>query len=188
MILIVKQPNSSNTHTVVAYDYDSITWTINVHPGWRNEENNTALTHVSLKDLGYTDIVCAIGLDFYAQKNIRAKYHSSNGGDDCDASTFIFPREIEMKLGDNIDLKPSFVWKSLYRERWIEDKNPYLNFAILDSNKIKIFQKTKFSGWRKDYSDKIIMDPRTCNRDKKGLHNYNLFVGYYAVYPLNTLC
>lgn len=148
MILIVKQPNSSNTHTVVAYDYDSITWTINVHPGWRNEENNTALTHVSLKDLGYTDIVCAIGLDFYAQKNIRAKYHSSNGGDDCDASTFIFPREIEMKSGDNIDLKPTFVWKSLYRERWVEDKKPYLNFAILDSNKIKIFQKTKLPGWK----------------------------------------
>ncbi len=68
MILIVKQPNSSNTHSVVAYDYNSITWTINVHPGWRNEENNTALTHASLKDLGYTDIVCAIGLDFYAEK------------------------------------------------------------------------------------------------------------------------
>lgn len=40
----------------------------------------------------------------------------------------------------------------------------------------------------KDYSDKIIMDPRTCDRDHKGIYNYNLFVGYYAVYPLNTLC
>lgn len=39
-----------------------------------------------------------------------------------------------------------------------------------------------------DYSKKIIMDPRTCDRDNKGLHNYNLFVGYYAVCPLNTLC
>ena len=39
-----------------------------------------------------------------------------------------------------------------------------------------------------DYSKKIIMDPRTCDRDNKGVHNYNLFVGYYAVYPLNTLC
>lgn len=40
----------------------------------------------------------------------------------------------------------------------------------------------------KDYSGKIIMDPRTCDRNNKGVYNYNLFVGYYAVYPLNTLC
>ncbi len=36
-----------------------------------------------------------------------------------------------------------------------------------------------------DASGEIIMDPRTCDRNSGDGLNYNLFVGFYAVRPLN---
>ena len=38
-----------------------------------------------------------------------------------------------------------------------------------------------------DSDGKLIMDPRTCDRDSGNGLNYNLFVGFYAVRPLNTV-
>jgi len=38
-----------------------------------------------------------------------------------------------------------------------------------------------------DISDKLIMDPRTCNRNSGNGLNYNLFVGFYVIRPLNKM-
>lgn len=143
VILVVKQPNSTKAHSVVAYDYNSLTGDIYVHTWWRNETMNVALTRASLRDIGYTTIVSETSLDVKIEKNLEARYYSNNGGDDCSSSTFIFPREIKMTSGNFIDKRPTFTWKSLYSEKWEESRNPYINLSILNSNKTVLFQKTK---------------------------------------------
>ena len=138
VILVVKQPNTVKAHSVVAYDYNSGSGEIYVHTGWRDETNNIALTHVSLSDLGYTEIVSAISLQVNSSKNLGHKYYSESG-DSSFASTFIFPREMELVSGNFADMNPMFSWKSLYTEKWEMDKNPYFRLSVLNSNRNPLF-------------------------------------------------
>lgn len=140
-ILVVKQPSNSKAHSVIAYDYNSSNQEIYVHTGWRNEDNAVALTHVSLSDLGYTDIIDAITLEVNSEKELGSKYYSRSG-EGCTAAAFIFPREVELTSGNYADMRPTFSWKSLYSEKWELNNNPYFNFSILNTNKISIFEVT----------------------------------------------
>lgn len=145
-ILVVKQPNSKKAHSVVAYDYDQINDEIYVHPGWRNEANNMAITHVSLNDLGYTEIVSEVSLNLNVKKNLGIKYRSADGGDNYTASTFVCPREIELKSGNYVDMNPTFIWKSLFSEKWETNNDHYIDLSILNSNKVCVLKITKIYG------------------------------------------
>lgn len=136
-ILTVKNPTTLDTHTVVAYDYDPSTTEIYVHTGWKDETTNTALTHVSLSDLGYTQIVTRICLQINTSKNLGNKYYSlSNEG--YNASTFILPREIELVDGNYADMVPTFSWKSLYNEAWTNETY-YFNLSVLTIKGVEVF-------------------------------------------------
>jgi len=116
-----------------------------VHTGWKDEALGVSLTHVSLSDLGYTEIVGEISLDVNYSKNLGQKYFDESG-EGINSSTFIFPREVELVSGNYADMNPTFSWKSLYSERWEIDKNPYINFSILNSKRIRIFEVTGIRG------------------------------------------
>lgn len=145
VILVVKQPNTSKAHSVIAYDYNASNGEIYVHTGWKDETSGVSLTHVSLSDLGYTEIVNEISLDVSSSKNLGQKYFTQSG-EGINSSTFIFPREVELISGNYADMNPTFSWKSLYSEKWERDKNPYINFSILNSNRISIFEVTGIRG------------------------------------------
>lgn len=145
VILVVKQPNTSKAHSVIAYDHNSSNGEIYVHTGWRDETNDIALTHVSLSDLGYTEIVSAISLNINAEINLGRKYYSQSSGGSY-SSTFIFPREVELVSGNFADMSPTFSWKSLYSEKWETSKNPYINFSILNSYRASVFEVTNIRG------------------------------------------
>jgi len=138
VILLVQNPNNLGVHSVIAYDYDSKEDEIYVHTGWRDVEKDIALTHVSLSDLGYSSVLSTIYLDVFMEMKLGMKY-VSNKGDTYSASSFIFPREIELVSGNYADLNPIYSWKSLYLEKWVEDDLSF-NLCILDSNKKEIFQ------------------------------------------------
>lgn len=141
IILVAKQPNTSKAHCVIAYDYNSSNREIYVHTGWRDENNGVALTHVSLSDIGYTDIISAVTLDVNSEKKLGSKYYSQSG-EGSNASTFIFPREVELVSGNYADMRPTFSWNSLYSEKWESNKDPYFSFSILNSNRVSIFEVT----------------------------------------------
>lgn len=145
VILVVKQPNTSKAHSVIAYDYNASNGEIYVHTGWKDEASGVSLTHVSLSDLGYTEIVSEISLDVNSSKNLGQKYFTQSG-EGINSSTFIFPREVELVSGNYADMNPTFSWKSLYSEKWERDKNPYINFSILNSNRVSIFEVTGIRG------------------------------------------
>ena len=141
VIIVVRQPNTSKAHSVIAYDYDSSNQEIYVHTGWRNENSGIALTHVSLSDLGYTEIVSAVTLEVNSEKNLGQKYFSQSG-EGSSSSTFIFPREIELTSGNYADMIPTFSRKSLYSEKREYNKDPYFNFSVLNLNRISVFEVT----------------------------------------------
>ena len=51
-----------------------------------------------------------------------------------------------MVSGNYADMNSTFSWKTLYSEKWERDKNPYINFSILNSNRISIFKVTGIRG------------------------------------------
>lgn len=134
MVLTLSNENG-DSHAVVAYDCDRAKGDIYVHPGWWRDGMHTP-THVSLKELGYTQITSAVSLDFKSQKRLGAKYYSKSG-DGYAASNFMLPRQIRISSGDYVDVAPTFEWESLYEERW-EDFERYFNISLLDSNKHEI--------------------------------------------------
>lgn len=142
VILVVKEPNSDEAHSVVAYDYNAENDQIYVHTGWRDEQSNTTLTHVSISDLSFTQISGAISLDVRLPMSLGPKYFSKSGNEKYNASSFIFPREIQLVSGNYADMNPTFSWVSLWNEKWEKDKKPYFVFSILDSNKMTVFEVT----------------------------------------------
>lgn len=143
VILLVQKENSNEAHSVIAYDYNASSDQIYVHTGWRDEQLNTTLTHVSLSDMGYPHINAVISLDVSNHMSLGQKYISKSDSDRYNASSFIFPREIQLVSGNYADMNPTFSWMSLWNEKWVKDKNPYFNFAILDSNNVTLFKVTR---------------------------------------------
>lgn len=84
-------------------------------------------------------VVSEISLDVTSSKKLGQKYFSQSG-EGMNSSAFIFPREVELVSGNYADMNPTFSWKSLYSEKWERDKNPYINFSILNSNRVSIFE------------------------------------------------
>ena len=136
VILRAKESTSNAGHTMIAYDYDKNTGEIYVHPGWRDETNNIALTHVALSDLPYDDLldITYIDINDSFTHSHTFNYHSSYGDNIC-ACNYIYPREIELTSGNYGDTLPTFEWMSLHNEKWFSTYDLRLEFSIQDSNR-----------------------------------------------------
>ena len=140
-LLVLKNPKNNKAHSVIAYDYDDVNDEIYVHPGWRNDNLNTVVTHCSLSDLGYTEIVSSTNLLINNLPSLGKNYISSEGNL-YDASNFAFPREIELISGNYLDTEPMFCWTSLFDEKWFKEYNLFFNFSILNLDRVAIFEQT----------------------------------------------
>ena len=142
VILRAKKIGTSNSgHSFIAYDYDENNNEIYVHTGWRDEMADTALTHVSLSDLGYTDLWDATTIEPQTDYAYPKNYLSSNGSSIC-SSNYIFPQSIRITAGNHRDEPPTYEWKSLCQERWSAQYNPYFKLSILKNNKQILFSIT----------------------------------------------
>lgn len=142
VILRAKKPGSSTDgHAFVAYDYDDVNNEIYVHAGWRDEPADTALTHVSLSDLGYTDLWDATSIEPQTSYALPMNYQSSSGTSVC-SYNYIFPQDAELVSGNYVDTVPTFKWKSLSKEKWSIQRAPYYKFSILKSNRQTVFTDT----------------------------------------------
>ena len=130
--VIVRAKNSSNNcHAFVAYDYDEASDEIYVHTGWRRESDNTALTHVSLKSLGYLTILDATGVNFKGEHNHSDNYISSIGNKECSCN-YIYPREITILSDNTNDDVPRIQWKSFYKEKWYSDLDLKFELSLIN--------------------------------------------------------
>lgn len=126
-------------HSFIAYDYDEANDEIYVHTGWRDEDSGKTLSHVSLSSTGFTSFCYAISLDVSMPSTFSYNYHSTLG-EDGSARNIVFPQDIEMASGNYRDELPTFKWKSIYKERWIETYNPYFDLSILNLSSYQIFR------------------------------------------------
>ncbi len=132
VLLIVSSPTLGG-HALIAYDYDSKSDEIYVHPGWKDSSGN-ALTHVSLSSLGFTTINSAVSISVNSSHSHTNNYHSSRNIDVC-SCMYSFPQVASISSGNYRDMTPTFTWKSLYKEKWFEQYNPYFKMSILKSNR-----------------------------------------------------
>ena len=138
-VLLRSESSSLGGHAFITYDYDEKTDEIYVHTGWRDENANKTLSHVALSSTCFTNIIDAISLDVKMSSSISFNYRS-NSGIKGSARNYIIPQDIEIVSGNYRDELPTYVWKSLYKEKWIEEYNPYFNFSILNEYSKNIFQ------------------------------------------------
>lgn len=136
-VILAVAEEGGGSHVVIGYDCNRKKGEIYVHPGWRKEGMATP-THVALSDIGYTDILSSVNLNFKSAKKLGPKYYSSSG-DGYAASNYMLPREIEIKSGNYVDTSPTFEWKSLYEEKW-ENFERHFDLALLDSNKMEVYR------------------------------------------------
>ena len=135
-LLYVKNTTTTAAHAVIAYDYNFLTGDIYVHSGWRDSVNNKALTHVTLDDLTYSEILYAVTLRLNLPMNLAAKDAFYN------ASHLIYPNNIELTSGNYVTSRPTFEWNSLFKEEWFIQYNTYIVFEILDNNKNVLSSRT----------------------------------------------
>lgn len=139
VLLRAKNSNEETGHAMIAYDYDSKSQEIFVHAGWRNEETGMALTHVSLKDLGY-DILCdATSININYDYAYPRNYVRSNGTTIA-SSNYWIPRNIKLVSGNYRDTLPTFSWDGMFKEKWVLDKDPFYILSILNSSNYSIFK------------------------------------------------
>ncbi len=137
LILFVKDLSNNDIHTVIGYDYDSVNNQIYVHTGWRNEDNNNSLNHISLNDLGYTEILNAFYLDVSLTKELGNKYFVNGQG--YSAFSFVYPHNIRLVSGNYIDLNPTFYWDSVKDEKLCNLNNLKYSFTVLNQNDETIY-------------------------------------------------
>ncbi len=138
-VILRSESSSLGGHAFIAYDYDESADEIYVHTGWRDDNSNKTLSHVSLSSTGFTNIKDAISLDVMAPSTFSYNYHSTSGENGA-AQNFVFPQDIKIVSGNYRDELSSFAWKSIYKEKWIKTYNPYFKFSILNSSSYQMFQ------------------------------------------------
>lgn len=138
-VILRSESSSLGGHAFIAYDYDALTDEIYVHTGWRDDNSNKTLSHVSLSSTGFIKLTDAISLDVMSPSSFSYNYHSKSG-ENCSAQNFIFPQDIEIISGNYRDELPTFKWKSVYKEKWVKKYKPYFNFSILNSSSYQIFK------------------------------------------------
>ncbi len=178
---VLLRTNDFNGHAFIAYDYDDKTDELYVHAGLRRESDNTALTHIPLGTLDSLQLWDVTAIEINSTHEHSNNYLSSSGKALCSCN-YIFPQEIELTSGNFRDILPTFRWKSLYKEKWSKQYNPYFQLSILDTNKKELF-KHKIEN-KKEYTltqtewDKLIF-----NSSEKSYYIYlNLYSDIYPYY------
>ena len=138
-VILRSESSSLGGHAFIAYDYDEDSDEIYVHTGWRDENSGKTLSHVSLSSTGFTNLSDALSLNVLMPSTFSYNYHSTTGGNGC-ARNFIFPQDIVILSGNYRDELPTFAWKSIYKEKWIENSNPYFDFSVLNQSSQQIFK------------------------------------------------
>lgn len=138
-VILRSQSSSLGGHAFVAYDYDEDLDEIYVHAGWRDDVADKTLSHVSLSSTGFTTLCDAVSLNVLMPSSFSYNYRSTSGSSGS-ARNFIFPQDIELTSGNYRDELPTFEWKSIYKEKWIENYNPYFDFSILDQSSNQTFK------------------------------------------------
>lgn len=138
-VILRSESSSLGGHAFIAYDYDEKLDEIYVHTGWRDENSGKTLSHVSLSSTGFTNLSDALCLNVLMPSDFSYNYHSTTGGIGC-ARNFVFPQDIVVQSGNYRDELPTFTWKSIYKEKWIENYNPYFDFSILNQSSQQIFK------------------------------------------------
>lgn len=138
-VILRSQSSTLGGHAFIAYDYDEELDEIYVHTGWRDATIGKTLSHVSLSSTGFTTLCDAISLNVLMPSSFSYNYHSTTGNNGS-ARSFIFPQDIEIASGNFRDELPTFEWKSIYKEQWIENYNPHFDFSILDQSSNQVFK------------------------------------------------
>lgn len=141
-VILHANKQGNHAHSFVAYDYNKETDEIYVHTGWRREEVNTALTHVSLTELGYDHLLDATTIEPLKNHIHTDNYHSSSGANLC-SCTYMFPQQARITSGNYRDTVPTFKWEALYKEKWNNINDTYFSFSILDSARKEVFSILK---------------------------------------------
>ena len=130
--VIINASSSVGYHSVIAYDYDSENDVVYVHAGWKDDDGN-ALTHVSLDQLGISLSSIDGALAIESTDTIHGyecpHYISSSNTGYCSCQ-LVYPSNIQITLGNYIDIAPTFKWDSLYEEKWFKEENPYIELSI----------------------------------------------------------
>lgn len=140
-VLIMATSETLGAHSMIAYDYDAASDTIFAHPGWRNEDGE-ALTHASLKQLGFSMIESAITLNINRSHSHSDNYVSSSEESFCSCS-YANPQNIRIVSGNYKDMNAKFAWDSLYKEKWYAECDPYFELDALHSDKFPLFSVSR---------------------------------------------
>lgn len=139
--IIFCQSDELGGHAMVAYDYDAANDEIYVHPGWMNPDG-TALTHVSLSQLGMEEVVDAFILDVDLTHAHTDNYVSTMSDDGYCACTYALPQQITADNAAVISYLPTYTWKSLDSEKWdLPFLSPRFKVSFLDSSGQVILNK-----------------------------------------------
>lgn len=139
--IIFCQSDELDGHAMVAYDYDALNDEIYVHPGWMNPDG-TALTHVSLSQLGMEEVVDAFILDVDLTHAHTDNYVSTMSDDGYCACTYALPQQITADNAAVISYLPTYTWKSLDSEKWdLPFLSPRFKVSFLDSSGQVILNK-----------------------------------------------
>jgi hypothetical protein len=138
-VILRSKSSTLKGHAFIAYNYDEKSDEIYVHTGWRDEESNKTLTHVSLSSTGFNELIDAISLDVKMPSSISFNYYSTSGSKGT-SRNYIIPQDIEIASGNYRDELPTYRWKSLYKEKWINEYDPYFDFSILNQYSNSLFE------------------------------------------------
>lgn len=177
-VLIRATSETLGGHAMIAYDYNHTTDEIYVHTGWK-DENGNALRHVSLEEIGFTNLIDAISLNITSD-HVHSYNYSCESSDSVCSCAYSFPQDIRLTSGNYRDMSPTFEWKSLYREKWFEAYDPYFNFSVLNGNNYLFFEvpniEEKFYTLTFDQWEQILFDMTTSN--------YYVYINLYSdIYP-----
>ena len=124
-VLVNVQSSIFGNHTVIAYDCDNDN--IYAHTGWKSS-NNSAYTHVSFNDLGIASIDSVVSLDMVNTSWNPENYKDEATNETIGVECFACPYDIQVPSQANYDIPPSFSWKSLYNEKWFDERT--ISFRI----------------------------------------------------------
>lgn len=167
-VLITAKSDTLGGHAMIAYDCNE-NGDIYVHTGWKNSNGNS-LTHISLKDIGFTELVGAMTLNVKTAHSHSRNYHSTNDNNIC-SCMYRFPQNPKIISGNFRDLTPTFKWQSLFREKWFPEHNAYFKFSITDASCVNIFKV-----------DRVLTKSYTLTKSQWDMALYKSTVDMYCVY------
>lgn len=139
-IPVIIRTDDLNGHAFIAYDYDESTENLYAHAGLSDPESNAPLTHVNLRKIDDMNIWDATSIDVKMKHTHARNYVAVSDGTSCCSCFYLKPNEISIKSGNYRDVAPTYVWKSLYKERWYSHLGLYYRATFLDSNDETITQ------------------------------------------------